>query len=68
MGYWSLKVTLKGKNNEFKIGEVEPSLFHDIFEINRNFLENGALVDLHNDYSECKCFISDDGLCGFSKK
>ena len=66
LGCWSLKATLNGKKSEFKIGEVAPSLFHDIFEINRNYLENGELVDLHDDYSECKSFISDDGLCGFA--
>ena len=26
--------------------DVEPSLFHDIFEINRNYLENGELVEV----------------------
>lgn len=29
-------------------------------------MSNGELVDLHDDYSNCKCFISDDGLCGFA--
>lgn len=45
---------------------VNASLFHDIFQINRQYLPNGELVDLHEDYSNAKCFISDDGLCGFA--
>jgi len=28
--------------------DIDASLFHDIFEINRNYLENGELVDLHS--------------------
>ena len=62
LGSWSLR----GKDNQFKIRRVNGSLFHDIFEINRNYLENGELVDLHDDYSTCKCYLSDDGLCGFA--
>ena len=62
LGSWSLN----GKDNQFKIRRVNGSLFHDIFEINRNYLENGELVDLHDDYSTCKCYLSDDGLCGFA--
>ena len=58
--------TKKGKINTFIIGEVNPKLFHDIFEVNKRYLPNGELVDLHDDYSDCKCFISDDGLCGFA--
>ena len=57
---------LNGKGNLFKITQVNGSLFHDIFEINRNYLQNGELVDLHDDYDNCKCFLSDDGLCGFA--
>ena len=61
------RADLIGKENTvFHIGEVNPILFHDIFEINRKYLPNGELVDLHDDYSNCKCFISDDGLCGFA--
>lgn len=67
LGRWSLTTVLKGKYDaEFRIGGVNPKLFHDIFEVNRNYLENGELVDLHDDYSECKCFITDDGLAGFA--
>ena len=45
---------------------VEPSLFHDIFEISRTYLLNGELVDLHDNYIDCKCFLSSDGLQGFA--
>ncbi len=55
-----------GQTSTFNIVAVSPKLFHDIFEINRRYLPNGELVDLHDDYSNCKCFISDDGLCGFA--
>lgn len=53
---------------------VDADLFHDIFEINRNYLENGELVDLHAvqttedgiGYEDCTNYITDDGLSGFS--
>jgi hypothetical protein len=56
----------KGINSHFKISRVNGSLFHDIFEINRNYLPNGELVDLHDNYDNCKCYLSDDGLYGFA--
>ncbi len=48
------------------IGEIPAQLFHDIFEVVRYYTENGELVDLHEDYSNCKCYLSDDGTCGFA--
>lgn len=59
---------LTGKGNTFNLIQVNGSLFHDIFEINQKYLENGELVDLHpsSDYDKAKCFLSDDGLCGFA--
>ncbi len=63
---FTFRTDLTHKTSTFKLGEVNPKLFHNIFEINRNYLKNGELVDLHDDYSDCKCFISDDGLCGFA--
>jgi len=48
------------------IGEIPAQLFHDFFEVVRYYTENGELVDLHDDYSNCKCFLSDDGTCGFA--
>lgn len=63
----SLTYTKKnGKVSTFNIGDVDPQLFHDIFEIVRTYLKNGELVDLHDDYSDAKCFITSDGLAGFA--
>lgn len=63
----SLTYTKKnGKVSTFNIGDVDPQLFHDIFEIVRTYLKNGELVDLHDDYSDAKCFITSDGLVGFA--
>jgi len=55
-----------GRIGTFAIKEVNGNLFHDIFEVTRTYLKNGELVDLHDDYSDCKCFVTDDGLCGFA--
>lgn len=65
---YSFRINLesKQKGTLFMIGEVKPKLFHDIFEINQKYLNNGELVDLHEDYSDCKCFITNDGLGGFA--
>ena len=63
----SLTYTKKnGKVSTFNIGDVNPQLFHDIFEIVRTYLKNGELVDLHDDYSDAKCFVTSDGLAGFA--
>lgn len=56
----------KKLNSKFDIGDVNPKLFHNIFEIVRTYLHNGELVDLHDDYSDAKCFITSDGLAGFA--
>lgn len=56
----------KKLNSKFDIGDANPKLFHDIFEIVRTYLHNGELVDLHDDYSDAKCFITSDGLAGFA--
>lgn len=50
----------------FNVGRVDEKLFHDIFEMVRIYLPNGELVDLHDDYSNAKCFVTEDGLCGFA--
>lgn len=55
-----------GRIGSFTLKEVNGNLFHDIFEVTRAYLRNGELVDLHDDYSDCKCFVTDDGLCGFA--
>jgi len=41
-------------------------VFHDIFEVVRDYLPNGELVDLHDNYDDCICYISEDGLQGFA--
>ena len=51
----------------FKVhSEVNPELFHDIFEVVRYYTINGELVDLHDDYSKDKCFLTEDGTAGFA--
>ena len=57
---------LKGKNCTFVLQEVSSQIFRDIFEINRSFLKYGELVDLHDDYSNCRCYLTSDGLGGFA--
>lgn len=59
-------VDLIGKGNTFHIAQVNATLFYDVFETVRKYLPNGELVDLHDNYDNCKCFLSDDGLCGFA--
>lgn len=52
---------------DFKIYKnVDGTLFHDIFEISRAYLKNGELVDLHDNYNDSTCYLSDDGLSGFA--
>ena len=46
--------------------EISPILFHDIFEIVRYYTKNAELVDLHDDYSEAKCYLTEDGTAGFA--
>ena len=61
------RTDLTGKGNLFAIHkEVDPQLFHDVFEIARFYTPNGELVDLHDDYSNCKCYLNEDGTCGFA--
>ena len=55
-----------GNVGTFNVGKVDGELFHDIFEVVRTYLRNGELVDLHDDYSDCKCYVTSDGLCGFA--
>lgn len=52
---------------DFKvIKNVDGELFHDIFEIVHNYLPYGELVDLHDNYNDSTCYLSDDGLSGFA--
>ena len=60
------RIDLAHGDSTFTIVAVSPEVFHDVFEINRSYLRYGELVDLHDDYSDCKCYLSDDGLAGFA--
>lgn len=62
LGQWT---SIESNGSQFRVAQVNPTVFHDIFEINRAYLKYGELVDLHEDYTGCKCFLSDDGLSGF---
>lgn len=62
-------------NTEFTVySNVDGETFRDVFEIARAYTENGELVDLHGvdttddgiGYNDCKNYITDDGLSGFS--
>lgn len=63
----SRTVTNQKKGTSFNIhSEVNPKLFHDMFEVVRYYTQNGELVDLHDDYSDAKCFLTEDGTAGFA--
>lgn len=64
----SLRIlTHKEKGCTFEIyPNVDGKLFHDVFEVVRTYLYSGDAVDLHDDYSECRCYLSKDGLSGFA--
>lgn len=58
---------LLNNTGDFKIYKnVDGVLFHDVFEIARTYLKNGELVDLHDNYNDSTCYLSDDGLSGFA--
>lgn len=56
----------KTSNNVIINENIDGDLFHDIFEINRKYLTFGELVDLHDNYDDATCYLSDDGLSGFA--
>lgn len=61
----SLKSQSKG--TEFKIySNISAETFHDAFETIKPYVQQNELVDLHDDYSNCKNYLSSDGLQGFS--
>lgn len=61
----SLKSQSKG--TQFKIySNVSAETFHDAFETIKPYVQQNELVDLHDDYSNCKNYLSSDGLQGFS--
>ena len=68
-------LNLSAKGNEFQIYKnVDADVFHNVFEIARNYLKFGELVDLHEvnttedgiGYKDCFNYLSKDGLSGFS--
>ncbi len=60
-------LTLDSKKGSYKIySNIDGTLFHDCFEIARCYLENGELVDLHDNYDDATCYLSGDGLSGFA--
>lgn len=61
-----INLKAENKGTSFEITQVNGQLFHDIFEINRQYLQNGELVDLHDNYDNCKCYVTKDGLQGFA--
>lgn len=63
---FDISLTSKEKGTTFTFVQVNGALFRDVFQINRNYLKNGELVDLHDNYDNCKCYLSNDGLCGFA--
>lgn len=57
----------KVRGRQFEIlPNIDGKLFHDVFEVVRTYLRSGDAVDLHRDYSECRCYLSRDGLSGFA--
>lgn len=63
----SRNVTNSNHGTSFNIHSgVNSTLFHDIFEVVRYYTKNAELVDLHDDYSDCKCFLTEDGTAGFA--
>lgn len=52
--------------SSFSMAQVEGDLFKEIFGLAQKVLKSGDLVDLHDDYSDAKCYLSDNGLCGFA--
>ena len=53
-------------SENFQVSNVDGNLFHDIFEINKKYLKYGELVDLHDNYDDANCYLSEDGLSGFA--
>ena len=54
-------------NSQYTIRKnVSGKLFHDIFEIARSYTLNGELVDIHDNYDDCICYLSEDGTSGFA--
>ena len=66
-GAYDFRLLKSSKNSSFNItNNVNQQLFHDAFETIKPYLRQNELVDLHDNYQGCKCFLSDDGLQGFA--
>ena len=64
---YDFRLLNSSKNSSFNItNNINPNLFHDAFETIKPYLKQNELVDLHDDYKNCKCFLSEDGLQGFA--
>ena len=74
---YDLAIHLRSEKNNTNFDlytDVDAKTFHDVFEVARAFTENGELVDLHGiettddgiGYDNCRNYLSDDGLSGFS--
>ena len=67
-GVKTLSTRKEGKVLEyFDFGRTDGQTFRDVFEVVRNYLPNGELAGLHDNYGDdVKCYLSEDGLCGFA--
>lgn len=55
------------KRTSFNIySNVDGDLFHNAFETIKPYVKQNELVDLHENYSNAKCYLSKDGLQGFA--
>ena len=50
----------------FSLAQVDGSLFKEIFDLAHKVLYRGDLVDLHDNYDDARCYLADNGLCGFA--
>ena len=57
---------LKHGTSSFSVAQVEGSLFKEIFNLAHKVLYKGDLVDLHDNYDDARCYLADNGLCGFA--
>lgn len=56
-----------GKENKYEIHKnVNTKLFYSAFETIKPYFKQNELVDLHDNYDDCKCFLSKDGLQSFA--
>ena len=64
---YDFRVLNSSKGSQFTITDnINSRLFHDAFETIKPYLRQNELVDLHDNYDNCKCFLSEDGLQGFA--